>query len=215
MSTKRRIQILVGLFLAFVVAELGLTPYAQKLFGTLVGRELPWWLLVAAMLLYILFVERRPLSSIGLTKPTWKSVVWGVAAGLVLFAGAGVIFTIVFPALGLHLNQKAAAGLIQTPLLYRVALVARAAVAEEILYRGYPIERLDELTGSRMLAAVVSCAAFTYAHLGYWGWAQLLVAGFGGIVLTALYLWRRDLSCNMVAHFIADGISFLILPAIT
>ena len=68
------------------------------------------------------------------------------------------------------------------------------------------IERLREITGSRWLAATVSCLAFTLAHLNYWGWAHLLVAGFGGVILTGLYLVRRDLGCNMVAHLATDAI---------
>lgn len=212
---RRRIEILVGLFFAFVVAELGLTHYAQKAFGTLVGRELPWWVLVAVMLAYIAFVERKPMSSIGLRKPNLASIIWGVVGGLVLFLGALAIYTLVFPAFGLHLNDKAAAAIFQTPTVYRMALVLRAAVAEEILYRGYPIERIDELTGSRAVAAAISWAVFTCAHLGYWGWAQLLVAGFGGLILTALYLWRRDLLSNMLAHLIGDGIPFVVLPALS
>ena len=53
-------------------------------------------------------------------------------------------------------------------------------------------------------------AAFTYAHLAGWGAAQLIVAGSGGVVLTALYLWRRNLWVNMLAHWIADGAGFLL-----
>ena len=92
--------------------------------------------------------------------------------------------------------------------------MTRAAVSEEILFRGYPIPRIEELTGrtslSTALAAAVSWIAFTIAHLGSWGWAQLIVAGYGGAILTALYVWRRDLWCNILAHFIADGAGFLL-----
>jgi membrane protease YdiL (CAAX protease family) len=66
-----------------------------------------------------------------------------------------------------------------------------------------------ELTGSRTTAALVSWAAFTIAHLGGWGWTQLIVAGYGGILLTLLYLWRRNLWANILAHWIADGAGFL------
>jgi membrane protease YdiL (CAAX protease family) len=41
--------------------------------------------------------------------------------------------------------------------------------------------------------------------------AQIVVAGAAGLVLTILYLWRRDLGTNMVAHFLVDG-SQLLLP---
>jgi|HubBroStandDraft_6_1064221.scaffolds.fasta_scaffold50868_2 membrane protease YdiL (CAAX protease family) len=215
MSTSRRIQILVGLplalvvSLAFAVPQFDLTAHAQELFGTLVGRELPWWILVAVMLIYILAIERRPLTAIGLKRPGWMSFVWGLAGGLALLIGEGIIFAVVFPRLGLHVNQKAALGIIQTPIIYRAALVLRAAGAEEILFRGYGIERLDELTGNRILAAAITWAVFTYAHLGYWGWAQLIVAGYGGLVLTIMYLWRRGLASNMLAHLIGDAIPFL------
>ena len=89
-------------------------------------------------------------------------------------------------------------------------LVTRTAVAEEVLFRGYPIERLLELTNSRWVAGVIPWAAFTYAHLASWGWAQLIVAGYGGVLLTVLYLWRRNLWANMLAHWIADGAGFLL-----
>jgi membrane protease YdiL (CAAX protease family) len=97
-----------------------------------------------------------------------------------------------------------------SPFWYRFILVTRAAVAEETLFRGYPIERLEELTGSRLIAAVISWAAFTIVHLAAWGWPQLIVAGFGGVILTVLYLWRRNLYSNIIAHWIADGAGFLL-----
>lgn len=89
-------------------------------------------------------------------------------------------------------------------------LVTRAAVAEETLFRGYPIERLLEVTRSRFAAGAISWSAFTITHLSGWGWAQLLVAGTGGLILTALYLWRRNLAANITAHWIADGTGFLL-----
>lgn len=100
--------------------------------------------------------------------------------------------------------------LMATPFWYRLLLVTRAAVCEEILFRGYPILRIEELCGQTWIAAVVTWAVFTIAHLSSWGWAQLIVAGYGGVVLTVLYVWRRDLVCNIVAHFIGDGVGFLL-----
>jgi membrane protease YdiL (CAAX protease family) len=55
----------------------------------------------------------------------------------------------------------------------------------------------------------VTVAAFTYAHLASWGGAQLIIACYGGVLLTILYLWRRNLWANMIAHWIADGAGFL------
>lgn len=178
--------------------------------GPLASGEMLWWVAVAVVVGYVLAIERRPLSSVGFRKIGAVSGIAAVIAGILLVAGISVIYALVFPWLHLKMNTREMNSLLTTPFAYRVALVTRAAVAEELLFRGYPIERIIELTGNRWLAAGVSWAAFTYAHLGFWGWAQLVVAGYGGLILTILYLWRRNLGANMVAHWIGDGAGFLL-----
>ena len=205
------IVIIIGLLIAVGLPEIPISWLVASR-TTMTGhleREAFFWIVTAIILAYILLVERRYISSIGLKRPTWKSIAFGIAAGVLLVAGFMAIFTVVMPALHLKMNQSAMAGLMHTPLWFRFILVLRAAVFEEIAYRGYSIERMQELSRSRVFAFLFSVAAFTYAHAGYWGWASLLIPAFGGIVLAGLYLWRRDLSCNMIAHFIADGAGFL------
>ncbi len=213
-ETKPRssvLVILIGLVITLGAAEVPVTRVLapQTTMAGHVEREAYFWAVTLAVILYILVVERRPVSSIGLRFPTWQSFAFGIPAGIVLVAGIVLIQLVVFPLLHLSVNQHAMSSIRQTPLWFRLLLVARAAVFEEICYRGYAIERVTELTGWRWLAALVSIATFTYAHVGYWGWSQLLVPGFGGVVLAGLYLWRRDLSSNMIAHFFADGMGFL------
>jgi membrane protease YdiL (CAAX protease family) len=133
-----------------------------------------------------------------------------VPAGILMVVGVVLIYSVVFPAFHLQMNTGVANRLAAMPFWYRFMLVTRAAVAEETLFRGYPIERLEELTASLALAGFVSWAAFAIAHLGAWGWPQLMVAGFGGAILTILYLWRRNLWLNMIAHWIVDGTGFLL-----
>lgn len=182
-------------------------------FRALVGGECVYWAIAGILVGYVLFIERRPLSSIGLKRPTWKNAAFGLAGAAVMIGGAVLLYAIVFPALGLQLNQAAAglSALQSMPRWFQVLLAARAAVFEEIFYRGFAIERISEITGLRWLAALISLAAFTYAHLSYWGWIQLIVVAFQGAVLTGLYLLRRDLSATMVAHFVTDIASFLLL----
>jgi membrane protease YdiL (CAAX protease family) len=174
-----------------------------------VGREAVFWVMTLFLIVYVGFIERRPMSSIGLKRPTWKSVAYGLAGAFTMIAGMALVYMVVFPALGLMMRETQMDVIKSMPLWFRVSLIARAAVFEEIYYRGFAIERLTELTGFRWLAALISLAAFTFAHLAYWGWAHLIVAAFGGAVLTVLYLFRRDLACNMVAHLVTDGVGFL------
>jgi membrane protease YdiL (CAAX protease family) len=174
-----------------------------------IDRELVYWCSALLLLLYIVRIEQRPLRSIGLTWPTGKSVGAGILGAAVMIAGMALIYLVIFPAFGLSdAAQNAAAEDEPFGLLFLV--VIRAAVYEELFYRGFAIERLAEMTGLRWLAGLISVVAFTYAHLSYWGWAHLIVAGYGGLVLTVMYVWRRDLASNMIAHFLTDAVGFLL-----
>jgi len=212
MTGKRRMQIAAGLLLTLGVALLPLGAWGRAYsgLGRLIGGEAFWWIAVVVALLYVALVERRGFASIGLRRPKIPDLVLAAGAGVLMVVGIIAIYQGLFPLLHLKMNASEMKSLIQTPLWYRLILVTRAAVAEELMFRGYPIERIMELGGSRALAAIVSWAAFTYAHLANWGTAQLIVAGYGGAILTALYLWRRNLWANMLAHWIADGARFLL-----
>ncbi len=195
---------------------LGLLPISTWLIhgdsiGRLLAREAIWWCCALAILLWLTLIERLPLSSIGFCLPTWKSVVFGVLAAIALTAIMVLEFSIVVPLL--HLNTASiVAGqraILSTPYWYRILLVLRAAVVEEILFRGYLIEKVRQLSKNTAFAVVVSVTAFTYAHLGGWGPVHLIAVGGGGLVFALLYVWRRDLPSNILAHFLADAAGFL------
>ena len=207
----RPVQIIIGLLLTLGVALLPLGTWGKAYtgLGKLLGGEVLWWVAVVVVLLYVALVERKPFSSVGFRRPGWRDILIAIGASVVSIAGIVLIYSLLFPALHLHINSSAFQGIAQTPLWYRVLLVTRAAVAEELLFRGYPIPRLEELSRSRLFAALISWAAFTYAHLSYWGAAQLIIAGWGGLLLTVLFLWRRNLWVNMIVHWLTDGAGFL------
>lgn len=179
--------------------------------GSMIGRELVFWFYTAVLLLFVRFVEREPLSVIGLRRPTWKTLVFGLLGGAVMTAAIAGVYIFVYPLIHAVPDVGSGSPLPPTPMFLQVAIVVRAAVFEEVFYRGFAIEHLTVLTRSRWIAAAISFIAFTAAHLSSWAAPHLLVAGAGGIVLTALYLWRRDLPSNMIAHFITDAIGFLVL----
>ena len=175
-----------------------------------VWRELVFWALTLVLLVYILLVERRPLSSIGLNRPNWKTAAFGALGALVMVGGMAFIYIVIYPALGLSASEPGMAAVAALPFWLRAMIVVRAAVFEEMYFRGFAIERLTDILGSRWCTAAISFAAFTLEHLGYWGWAHLMIAGFGGVILTGLYLWRRDLGANIIAHLLTDAIGFLL-----
>ena len=211
LSNDRRVQILIGLSLAIGIASLPLGPWGERLrvLGPLLGHEVLWWLAVATLLLYVLRVERLPLSSIGLRRLGLWDIVLAILAGLAMVTATAMI-SAVFPRFHLQINVQQLNRWLAAPFWYRFILVIRAAVAEEILLRAYPFERLEELTSSRFLAAIISWIAFTIVHLRTWGWAYLIIVGFYGVILTLLYLWRRNLCSNILAHWILDAAVYLL-----
>jgi membrane protease YdiL (CAAX protease family) len=206
MKNNRMAVTVLGLFVALGVPALPLSRWENE-FGSvwhLVGFEAIWWALIIFILLYVRLVERQALASIGFRTPNLRGILLGIAGGIVMLAGLTAIYYGLFPLLHLNEDQKMNQ-LMTTPFWWRFISVIRAAVGEEILFRGYAIERLRELTGSVRVASIISCAIFALEHVGPWGWGHLLIAGFAGAILTLLYLWRRNLWVSMTAHFIVDG----------
>jgi uncharacterized protein len=178
-----------------------------------VRYEIVWWALVVLLLSYVRWVERRPLTSVGFHKPGVWNILIGIAAGIVLLASLAGIYFVLFPYLHFKEDPQVAqvmSQMLAKPHWWRLTLILRGAIAEEILFRGYAIERLRELTGRFSIAGILSCTVFALEHVGVWGWGHLLIAGSAGVILTLLYIWRRNLWVNMIAHFVPDAIGLLL-----
>jgi uncharacterized protein len=176
------------------------------------SRDLFWWSLLALLLLYIALVERRPFSSIGIRRPRIRTLVAGLAFAAVLIFVVGYISNAIIVAFELDTTagSEAAQAIDSTPVWYRVLLIARGSIAEEVVFRGYLIERVRELTGSRVLAVFASVALFSLAHLHYWGWVPLIFVSLAGIVAALQYLWLRDLVGNIITHYVTDASQMLL-----
>ena len=98
------------------------------------------------------------------------------------------------------------------PLPALIALIITTAVTEEILFRGYPVERLGRLTGSIWLGAALSLGLFVLPHLSFFGPQWLLYQGAAVVMAYVLYVWRRNLFACMLMHFL--GNAMLLIPAL-
>src|SRR5215467_3866254 len=118
----------------------------------LVGYEALWWAATAFVLGWVLFVERRPLTSIGFHRLRRGDVFAALAIAVAMVAGLAAIYYVVFPLI--HFTEQSKMNqLLATPVWWRVISVVRAGVSEEVMFRGYGIERLQELTRNRKRAA--------------------------------------------------------------
>lgn len=168
------------------------------------------WLLLSLIILWIYFVEKRTITSIGWKKLTAKTVLLGIGLGFVVFILFGVL-TAAIRVMGLELNQETAALIASQPFPFLLLIALRAAVVEEVLYRGFAFERIYDLTKSKWLAGLIPVLIFTLVHYS-WGIGHLVFVFFAGGIFMLVYISKRNLGLIMIAHFITDVIALLVLP---
>jgi len=174
-------------------------------------REVGMWLLLLFfIILWIYFVEKRTIASIGWKKVTVKTIFGGIGLGLVAFILFG-ISNVVIQTIGLELNQEVGELFASQTFIVLLLISLRAAVVEEVLYRGYAFERINELTKSKWIAALVPVIIFMLMHLS-WGVGHLVFVFFAGGLFMLVYISKRNLGLVMIAHFVTDVIAMLVLP---
>ena len=180
--------------------------------GARVVTEAAIWTYGAMVLAIALLWEGRTLASIGLRRFRFASLGFAVA-GAVAMAGAGALAGYVVYGLlhrAQHSNAQAAA-LVNGSVAYALCIAVRAGVIEEMLFRGLAIEQLTVLTGSRWVSAFLATALFVVIHALHFDWIQLVPIAAVSVVLVGLYLWRRDLWVNILAHIMVDGVGLVTL----
>jgi membrane protease YdiL (CAAX protease family) len=149
-----------------------------------------------------------PFSSVGLRAGRiGRSLGWGVGLALVSFAGVLACLA-AYNVLGIHYGEG---GSISRSLPVTFLTIVRAGFSEELFYRGYAIERIEALTGNKWVAALIPLLAFGLFH--FWlGGAGVVLALVLGAIITAFYMWKRDLVAAMFGHFLVDFVPNVLLP---
>jgi len=213
--TRQRVAPLAGLILALGAPILATATGSRAVLGVDDGvsavliNEAFMWALTLVVLAIVLIGERRPLSSIGLVRPTSAAIQTGAGLAMVLLvlaAVAGAILQAFGPTTDSGGQEMMVLAL---PLWLQLFAAVSAGFTEEILFRGYAIERLTDLTGRRWLGALLPVLVFGAVHAPFWGIGHALVAGLTGLWLTLVYLARRNLWINITAHALLDGLVFL------
>jgi CAAX protease family protein len=217
-TLKHPIATAVGLAIALLATPLYLRIF--RLFAGesrsnwhVLGRELGIWLCVAVLLWIVRQREGLPLTSIGLRadRPI-RSLVRGALLALLVLA-VTVSLYLILQRVSIRLGEDHGSSF--HPSMWVVTLVMlRAGVTEEIFYRGYAIERLQSLSGSKMLAGLLTLTLFAAAHYRQ-GLGGIIAAFVLGGVFTAFYMKFRDLLANITAHFLGDFVPNVILPLVS
>ena len=208
---------LVGIAIGFLGPLLLASP-ASRVLGdparvrTMLFYQLAMWAFLAAVLWIVLAVERRPLASIGLRPPGVRSIASGLALAAVIMWVLTPLNVWLLGKLGLAGFEEGIATAGRMPPWLLAFAVLTAGVVEEVLYRGYPLERIAEWTGSAVLAGAITVIVFALVHWPTWGAGPVLTFVISGAFVTGYYVWQRDLTATIVAHVVTDAMGLIVVP---
>ena len=168
-----------------------------------------------------LWVRKSGWRAIGLTlyRGWGITLAYGVAAGVVLeafelFVSQPLLVKALHKQPDLDVFRSLHGNLKMTLIFIALAWIV-AAFGEEMMYRGYLMNRVADLLNRTPRAWIISLLAvhvgFGLAHL-YQGVTGVIDEGLMGLLLGVIYLRTgRNLSVPIAAHGIADSIDFVLI----
>jgi len=153
------------------------------------------------------------------SKAWWKIALWAILATFLI---AVVINLLVQPLVGRLTNKvpdnarfDVVRGNLKVLLVWLVAVWTIVAFGEEMVFRGYLINRIADLVGRNrtgwILSLLGSSLIFGIGH-GYQGLTGIITTGSIGLLLGVVFLVsKRNLWVNIVSHGLIDTISLVAL----
>ncbi len=219
-------------YLPYLLVILGLsTPLFQLVLGSILETSVPFpmnrflslwifWIIAGIILFISVKVEGIPLSTFGIGRNQRSlryrliemigALLLGLLLAIVLFLFSNTVRE------NLNIPSRTLAINLENVLPFWVTLPAwiTAAFMEELLFRSYPIERLNLVTGKPLVAGIISAILFAVLHLYGWDWVHVLTLVLpASFIITGIYLWRRSLWFVMVIHAVIN-LPILFLPFI-
>lgn len=177
-----------------------------------VSGRLFLWLLAAVALMIAAYGGGAWLLHIGVKPLRWSDLL-GTVVAIVAMLGGAIVLQVLITKLGFK-DKKASElqrKIFSLSVPYRFFIVITAAVAEEVLYRGYAIGIGQEIFGSLTIAFVVSLVVFVAAHFTH-GAKALASIFWISLVMSLLFVMTGNLFACMLAHFVVDALGTLFVP---
>jgi membrane protease YdiL (CAAX protease family) len=209
-SRSRREPMLLGLAIALLSPfALMLLPQPTDFAERAIRGTMIWTAITVVLLIIVVAFERQPLSSIGFKRLGWGALGFGVL-GLVLMLLSEPLGGLLMRSVEAKQPTSVFREFGDLPIWVLAILPFRAAVTEEVVFRGYAMTRIEALTRSRILAFFVPAVVFSIAHAPVFGLAYALAVAPLATVLGLLFLWRRNLWANMIAHAGVDTVGLFL-----
>ena len=206
------VGLVVALFGSPLIGQLNISDrLGTTTSGALLVNSLIMWALVAAILVVVLYWERRSVASIGIEMPSRHEAIIGVVMGVVALV-LGILATGIAVAAFQLEQPETLLTLTELSLPVKLAVVGTAVITEEVLWRGYPIERLTELTGSIWIGAATSGVVFLAIHYPAWGLVGAIPQAIFTLVIVTVYVKTRNVVTCILTHTIINVTMIFVLP---
>ncbi|MFC6976908.1 CPBP family intramembrane glutamic endopeptidase [Halomicroarcula sp. GCM10025709] len=166
------------------------------------------WVIAAAVVGIAVGIEDRSLAEIGFRRPAWRDLGYlllTAVAALLVFAGTDPLVS----ATGLPVADDAGTMAVSAGIGVALLGALTTGVVEEVLFRGYPLERLLDYSERPFVAGGLTWGVFTVAHVAVWPLGNLVQIAAVAALFTVVYLRRRTLVPVIGAHVLVWGLSVL------
>lgn len=138
--------------------------------------------------------------------PNVGKAVLGVIAMLVLQISFSMLMGPAQPDNQVALNQIGASG---SPLFYLMVAVV-APIIEEIIFRGYLVNLVlvKDTKLNRLISILIGGLVFGLLHEPHFSLFFVVYGGMG-VILTAVYIYTKDLRYSIVVHIVNNVLSIL------
>ncbi len=213
LSNKAKLILLIEVFFFLTWRFSGLAP-ATIPFGS------PIFLIIITLSFYIPSnLERIKWKDMGLTKFKGTDALKAISIGILLSLFS---YFFLLPAFEFITNSsfdtsyfEKIRGNISTLFLAIAVSLLYAGLAEELIYRGFLLNRLIALIGNQSYAVtvgvLVSSVVFGLAH-SYQGIVGILTSGTIGLILAIVYLeFKKNLWIVIITHAIIDIVAAILI----
>lgn len=176
--------------------------------GTVLALALMWVIAVVEIAVWLRWSSPR---SLGLIRLGPRDAAFAMVAGVVL------AFLVPLLSLGAARLLGVATNTLETAAQLNVGIavlgVLTAAVTEEIVFRAAAMSALVAVRAPTLVVLGLPALLFTSIHWS-WGFAHMAFVVFPiSLALGALFLWRRSILVNVIAHLLAD-LPLVVLAAV-
>ncbi len=165
------------------------------------------------IVLYVVKIEKKPISYIGLKEPALSDIPKGLLLGVCMFAVQQIPFLLMRVDYSVFAAEPDW-GNIMIMSLYCFLCVG---LTEELIFRGFILQKTQELSNRKVIIVAINCLLFYAFH---WPPVRFVFGEFFNITVNTLFLCiyfykskNKSIVPLMIAHGFYDILTAYLLPA--